>query len=674
MKKKGSSFLPLYLRRRLVLVAIVMIAFLAVLIFQFYSLQIIQGSKWELLAKKQHVAIVTEPFKRGNIYLTHIDKATNQELFVPVALDIQKFHLYVNPKTIPENIKETVSQDLFKELGLDPTLWPRFSMQFYKPSQSRRLFMWLNVEQKEKLLRWWVPYAKQHRLAKNAVYFISDYHRAHPYGTMLGQLLHNVQEYKEENTQQAIPTGGLELVLDPYLQGKQGKRRLLRSPRHAMEIGQVIEEPEDGADVYLTIDPFLQAIVEKELKIGVERVSAKSAWAVVMDPHSGNILAMGQYPYFDLNTYQDFFNDPSLIRETRCKAIQDACEPGSIVKPLMVAIALKGNLILKEKNKPLLFDPEAKLNMSHPYFPGRKKPMRDVTFHRFLNLDMALQKSSNVYMGLLGQKIVEQFGNEWFKDQLVNVFGFGVPTGFKWPGEALGFVPSSGKYYPSGRPEWSGSTPYSLVMGYNMLASSVQLARAYSVVANGGYWVNPRLVSKIVKKDQVIIPSNPSIKEDIDRSEPVLPFSVCQRLIAAMKYDTKLGGTAARADVAGYTEIGKTGTAEKIVGGSYSKKDHLATFAGFAPAKNPTFVIVICVDEPKAKFVSGVGKLHHGSYAAAPIFEKIAQHCLTRLMVPPDDPYGYPYRDPRADRTRADWVKEAQSLKELYQEWNKKGP
>lgn len=137
-----------------------------------------------------------------------------------------------------------------------------------------------------------------------------------------------------------------------------------------------------------------------------------------------------------------------------------------------------------------------------------------------------------------------------------------------------------------------------------------------------------------------------------------------------MRAVTKPGGTASKADIYGYTEVGKTGTSEKIVGGVYSKKDHISSFVGFAPAQNSRFVLMVVIDDPQWKYTPGLGKNHHGGNCCAQAFVDIGLKTLQYLGVEPDDPCGYPLGDPRRDEERADCFKEVKALKELYQQWN----
>ena len=152
----------------------------------------------------------------------------------------------------------------------------------------------------------------------------------------------------------------------------------------------------------------------------------------------------------------------------------------------------------------------------------------------------------------------------------------------------------------------------------------------------------------------------------------VVDDAIVKEVIKAMKAVTKPGGACASADIWGYTEAGKTGTTMKLVGGQYSEKSHFSSFSGFTPVTKPAFVVVVGMDEPLVGYVPGRGLNHMGSSCAAPVFREIARRSLEYLGVPPDDPGGYPKRDPRHDPATADWYKETEELKKLYEQWNGK--
>ncbi|MBI3211444.1 MAG: penicillin-binding protein 2, partial [Simkania negevensis] len=541
-----------------------------------------------------------------------------------------------------------------------------------KKSRSRRLKSWLGEEERKKIEKWWRPFAKKEKLLSNSLYFIDDYQRSYPYGKLLGNLLHAVREERDPATFQNIPTGGLELIFDRYLQGKIGRKLLLRSPRGPLEEGKILAYPENGADVYLTIDPYLQAIAEEEIEKGVKKFGAKNGWAILLDPHNGEILAFAQYPFFDPRQYAKYYSDPELLTFTKVRAITDCFEPGSTMKPITMAIALKANQVLKEQGKKPLFDPKEKIATLDGRFPGRTAPIRDIGTHRYLNMDLAIQKSSNIYVARLVQRMIEVMGEDWYRRQLTEIFGFGTKTGIELPSESSGFVPTPGKTYVNGHLEWSTPTPYSLAFGYNLMASSLQMVRAYAMMLNGGYVIQPTIVKKIVKettqgKKEILYKR----KGKEEKREKKLDPEISCELIYALKSVTKIGGTCVRADIPGYTEGGKSSTVEKLVGGSYSKQVHTSSFIGFAPATHPAFILLVTLDEPEYRLSPGIARTHLGGKCAAPLFRDILLRTFAYLGIPPDDPYGYPAGDPRHDPKKADWMEEVKVLKNLYAEWNR---
>lgn len=663
---KKTNFLD---RKRLLILALFICALFTLLIGQFYRIQIIEGDKWTKEADKQHFLVIKEPFMRGIFISNTSIKKGHPETPQNFVIDVQKFHLNADVKSIPESQHDEVAGEISTILDLDPAQKENLRQQFDYQSRSRKLAMWLDADTKESLLKWWLPYARKHKIARNALFFVNDYQRSYPFGKLLGQVLHTIQNIKDETTSQAVPTGGLELYFNKYLKGKQGKRRLLRSPSNALETGDVIAYPEHGANIYLTINQYLQAIAEEEVAKGVRKSKAKSGWAIIMDPFTGEIWALAQYPYFSPADYQTYFNDPQMIENTKVKAITDANEPGSIMKPITLAIALKANEVLAERNAAPIFDPNAMMPTSNTHFAGRRKPLKDTHPHNFLNMNMALQKSSNVYMARLAEKIIQKLGNDWYRQALLD-FGFGQKAGIELPSESIGLLPTPGKKHPNGALEWSVSSPYSLAMGHNIQTTSLQILRAYAIFANGGYLVKPTLVRKIVKPlpdgSQEVILDN-TLKVDRKR---VLSQDIVDLVVTAMKFTTKVGGTARRADIWGYTEAGKTGTGDKAINGLYCPERVCSSFVGFAPAKKPAFVLIVSMDDPEYGYAPGIGKKHHGGTCAAPVFREIGKRALAYLGIAPDDPYGYPAGDPRHDANKADWLIEIRQLQEKYEKWN----
>lgn len=660
-------------KKRLTFVALFIFSLFSLLIIEFFKIQILEGDKWTKKADNQHYFIVNEPFTRGRFFSNASLNRRHPDKPQTFVIDVKKFHLHIDPDTILEKYKDEIAKHLVLDLNLKAKEASDLRAQFDYKSRNRKIAMWLDNETKDRINEWWIPFAKERSIPRNALFFVNDYQRSYPFGKLLGQVLHTIQNNKDEKTGQGVPTGGLEAQFDDVLSGKSGKKRLMRSPRNSFEMGEMIAFPENGADIYLTINHNLQEIAEDELAKAVKLSKAKSGWAVMMDPKNGEILALAQYPFFNPSDYQRFFNDKELIEHTKVKAITDANEPGSIMKPITLAVGLVANEILKGRGEKELFDPEAMVPTSDSRFKGRSKPLTDTHLHYYLNMDMALQKSSNIYMARLAEKIVDRLGVNFYRSCLTNIFGCGQKTGIELPSESRGILPTPGKKHRNGTLEWSQATPYSIAIGHNLQLNSLQVLRAYAVIANGGILVKPTLIKKIVKThpdgtEETLI--DHTRKERIEAFPRVLKKSISERVIKAMKFVTKRGGSAQNADIRGYTEAGKTGTAEKVINGMYSKKDHCSSFVGFAPVKNPAFVLIVTIDEPEWSYIPGIGRQHHGGRCSGTPFREISRRSLEYLGIAPDDPYGYPVGDPRYDPKKADWVHETEQLKEKYEKWN----
>lgn len=659
--------------KRLAFVVVFLFLLFSLLIARFYQIQLIEGEKWVSIALSQHQSIVYEPFMRGSFYSNTSIKPGHPEDEQPFVVDVPKFHLFIDPQSIPMSLKEKMAQELFQQLGLTEEQKRKLLPEFDRKSRSRKLCMWLEGSKKEHLEAWWREFAKKKKVPRNALFFTFDYQRSYPFGSLLGSVLHTVQNNRDPHTFQSLPTGGLEMAFHSYLMGRRGKKRVLHSPSHSLDTGKVLQEPQNGADIFLTINHYLQAIAETELERGVRAAHARGGWAVMMDPKTGEILALAQTPTFDPTHYADYFNDPELQECTRVKAVSDCFEPGSIFKPLVLAVCLKASEEQRRLGGELIFTPEEKIATANGAVQGRSTPLRDGRVHSYLNMYHALQKSSNIYMGKVTERLIRSMGDLWYRASLEQIFALGQKTMVELPGENPGLLPMPGRVHSNGKPEWSAPTPYSLGMGHNILINSIQMVRAYATFANGGLLVQPHVVRKIVRK------SNKGSKEEVllDRTgsnnyptKRVLSPGIAEEIVKGLRYVTQEGGSSKRANLPGYTEAGKSGTSEKIIAGKYSKQHHVSSFVGFAPVKNPRFVLLVSVDDPEKKFIPGVGGRQFGGICAAPIFREIATKALHYLGVEPDDPYDYPPGDPRRDSEKTAWGKEVAELKRLYREWN----
>ncbi|HEU64768.1 MAG TPA: penicillin-binding protein 2 [Chlamydiae bacterium] len=660
-------------KKRLVIVACFLFVLFCSIVVRFFHLQITEGDKWLKIASAQHQIDVTEYFQRGGFYSNTDVKKDNIKEKVPFVVEVSKFHLFIDPHSIDEKYKLAIAKKLFEFFEFSVNEKEKIFCDFFKKSRSRKIISWIDREKKEEILKWWQTFSRENKIVRNAIFFVSDYKRCYPFGHLLGQLLHTVQDQKDPVTFQSQPTGGLELYFNEYLKGKLGRRIITRSLRHPLDVGDVIDKPQNGSDIYLTINHYLQAIAEEELEKGIKTVNAKGGWAIMMDPYTGEILAAAQVPFFDVRKYKTYFNSEDLKETAKFKAVVDLFEPGSIMKPITLAICLKANEELALEGRVPIFLPDEKISTSNGYFPGRSKPIQDARNHKYLNLYLAIQKSSNIYIATLVDRLINTMGEKWYRDALIDLFGFSKKTGIEFPFEARGFVPDFNKYYQNKAPEWSKSTPYSLAMGYNILANSFQMIRAFSIIANEGKDVTPTILKKIIKNvdgiEKVLVDNTKSF--DFQNRRQILSKSSCRLIKKSMKFITKPGGTSRLADVYGYTDAGKSGTAEKIVNGRYSKDKNISSFIGFVPVENPKFVLMVVVDEPEKKYVPGLGPAQIGGICAGPIFKEIATRSLNYLGVAPDDPFGYPYPDPRSDPTNADWSLEVKYLAELYNHWNK---
>lgn len=633
---------PMNRLRYLTLIICGVILCFALLIVRYYKIQICDGAYWSEEALNQHVFHVKDPFRRGTFFSNTQVRRGDIEQFQPFVIDVTKFHLCVDAMAIPEVHRDSVATILLNLTGEGEK--KDLLKQLEKRSRNRKLFMWLDGAERDRILAWWKPYASEHKIPPNALFFVSDYQRSYPFGKLLGQVLHTLREVKNEKTGKAFPTGGLEAFFDHILEGEHGERKLLRSPLNRMDLDQVIKIPKDGADVYLTVNPCIQTIAEEELEIGVKEAKAKGGRLVLMHASTGEILALAQYPFFDPSNYKLFFNDSSQTEYTKVAAVSDVFEPGSIMKPLTIALALLANEELTEP----LFQPDEPIDVSRTQFPGRKRyPLRDISRNRSLNMYMAIQKSSNVYVAQLVDRIVQTLGHTWYEEKL-RLLGFGKKTGIELPGEASGMVPSVNK-----RKQWSAATPYSLAMGYNLLATNIQMVCAYAMLANGGFEVSPTLVKKIVSStgEEYVLPA-----KGIRRR--ILPESVVRETIHAMRFTTCKGGTGVRAAPGRHTSAGKTGTTEKLVDGYYDKKRHISSFIGITPLCTP-LVMIVTVDDPEHSVRQDGTKNYMGGRCAAPIFSRVADRVLDYLGVP-------------SDLQESSFQLELSSLRDLYEQWNQR--
>jgi len=359
-----------------------------------------------------------------------------------------------------------------------------------------------------------------------------------------------------------------------------------------------LEKPgRPGFQLVLTLDARVQWVLEEELARTLEEVGGRGAAAVALDPLTGEVRGMASLPSYDP---QDLGRFPKEHWHNR--AVETVLEPGSTFKPFVVAAALTAGVVGSES----LVDCSGGGVEVAGFF------IRDHARYGVLPLRQVLAFSSNAGTIRLALRTPEEQ-----LDQTIWALGFGQPTRVELPAE------SPGLYRRWGKGSWSALTPAGLAIGQEISVTALQLARAYAALANGGLLVQPTLLAEVRDRD-----GNPVAVRRSASTKRVLPEPVA-RAVAGMLEAVVEEGTGKAAAVAGFRVAGKTGTAQKAVGGSYKAGRHAAWFAGFFPMPDPKLVLVVCVDEPQASYWA--------AEVAAPTFGRIAARLLPLLGVLPQE-------------------------------------
>jgi cell division protein FtsI (penicillin-binding protein 3) len=412
---------------------------------------------------------------------------------------------------------------------------------------------------------------------------LPDSRRIYPQGDLAAQVIGTVGIDNQGLT-------GIEASEDELLHGTDGEREVVRDALGDELERNTVEGAQTGADLKLTIDANLQAETEKVLAGIGSTYQPEGATAIVMDPRSSEVLAMANWPTFDPSDPGD-----AAPNELANMATGFNYEPGSTFKAFTVAGALQEGLVTPStpfELPPTIQVADRVIGESHEGVGYGTLSVADI-----------LKYSSNVGAVKIGLELGANKFDRW-----IRTFGFGEPTGVDFPGEERGIVIPVDDY--------SGSTMGNLPIGQGLSVTPMQMAAAYSAIANGGVLRTPRLL----------------LSEDGDRISPDAGSRVISR-----KYSEELrnmlegvlapGGTASEVQVPGYTLAGKTGTAQKVVDGTYSDTQFVASFVGFAPADDPQLLVAIVVDDPKGDY--------YGGTVAAPAFGKIAKYALPYLGIPP---------------------------------------
>lgn len=413
------------------------------------------------------------------------------------------------------------------------------------------------------------------------VFLQREYRRYYPAGEVTSHLIGftNVDDRGQE---------ALELAFEETLAGKAGSRRVIKD-----RLGRIVEDvesirtPRPGRELALSIDAKIQYLAFRELKRAVETHRAKAGGIVVLDVQTGEILALANLPSFNPNNRGKL--EP---KRTRNRVVTDLFEPGSTLKPFTAAVALDTRL----------FRPETVIQTAPGTLTIGPATIHDAHPGGAMTVSQIIQKSSNVGSAKMALALPAE--KMW---SLFSRVGFGVPPQSGFPGEVAGRL----RAHANWRPIEQATMSY----GHGISVSLLQLARAYLIFARSGEMVPVTLV----KRD------TPAV------AEPVISAETALAVRRMLEMAVLPGGTAPRAQIAGYRVAGKTGTAHKLEGGEYAPNKYYASFVGFAPATSPRLIVAVMIDEPSA------GQ-YYGGTVAAPVFSSVMAGALRLLAVPPDAP------------------------------------
>lgn len=535
------------------------------LVFRLVNLQIFQYQELSSRAKRQQSRSFKISPKRGTIYDRH-----GRELAVSVSVD----SIYAIPSEIAD--KPHVAEKLAGALNLR-------SQELLSDLKGARNFAWIKRK---------VDYSdvvKVKNLGLPGIYFEKENKRFYPNRELAAHILGYVGMDNEG-------LGGLEFAYENQIGGTPGRVLLLTDARQR-SFSSVEKAPTPGRDLVLAIDQTIQYLTEQELAAQIKKSSALAGTAIVMDPHSGDILAMASYPTFNPNHYAKYPPD-----QWKNRSIVSIYEPGSTFKIITAATALEERLTR----------PDETIDCRNGSIVVGKYRIRDHKKYGVLSVREIVVYSSNVGAVQLGFRI----GKERFEKHIRD-FGFGAPTEVDLPGEAKGLLRSSS--------QWPMITLANISMGQGIGVTPLQLVTAVSSIANGGYRVKPHLVQQARTGSIERVSYEPG-----SARQRILTLRTTE-MIKEMLTGVVTHGTGKDSQLEGFTAAGKTGTAQKLEpNGRYSHSRFIASFVGFAPIDHPSIAIVVTIDEPHG--------LYYGGQVAAPVFKNIAEKTLRYMSISPDQP------------------------------------
>lgn len=544
------------LRGRLALIAGVLGVSFVALLARAVDLQLIDNEFYRKQGDARFVREIEVPAIRGMI----TDR--NGE---PLAVSSPVESLWANPQEL--GLASARIPELAQALGVSAD-----DLRNQVSQRASREFMWLrrrmNPAQAQAIVALGIP----------GVYSQREFRRFYPQGEAVAHVLGftNIDDAGQE---------GVELAFNDWLAGKPGAKRVIRDrDGRIVESVDLVRAAEPGRDLTLSIDRRIQFLAYRELREALERANAASGSAVVLDVATGEVLAMVNLPSFNPNAV-----DARNREAHRNRAITDLFEPGSTIKPLTVALGLEKGVI----------NTNSTFNTSPGWIANGRFRTTDVRNHGVLSTTGLIQKSSNVGMALIAQKLENRDMYEFMRR-----FGFGQTTGSGFPGEGAGLFLAPER--------WDGTTRQTMSYGYALSVTPLQITHAYAALANQGRQLPVTFV-----------------KGEHGQPKQVLDPAIAGQVMRMMQTVTEPGGTATQAAILGYHVAGKTGTARKASGGGYSRR-YISYFAGVVPVENPRFAMAVAVNEPTAGS-------YYGGVVAAPVFRNVMEGALRLMDVPPDD-------------------------------------
>jgi cell division protein FtsI (penicillin-binding protein 3) len=583
-KARASNMLPPVYRGRRFALLIILLSLICVLLLRAGYLEIFQQQWLQKQADKRQMRVVSVPPYRGMI----VDR--NEE---SLAISSPVVSVWCNPRKlfrVRKGLLKGIESSDEKDVLLAKTRLDEMDVGLQKVAE----YLQIDADKLQKKLRankakQFVYLARQippevsediANLNLPGISSTSEYRRFYPMGEALSHVIGftNIDDKGVE---------GIERSRNQMLAGESGKKRVVRDGRgRLIENIEQIKEMKPGQQVTLSIDKRIQFQTYKELKGTIYQLNAKAGSVVVLDAHTGEILAMANMPGFNPNVRSEL--KPYRYRN---RAVMDAFEPGSTIKPFTIAAALEERVI----------GPNVQIDTSPGYIKMGKTKIRDPINYGSMSLDRILAKSSNV--GVSKVALLMKASGQW---KFLSRIGFGRRPNAGFPNESEGKL----SYYD----KWVRVDRASLSYGYGISTSLLQLAHAYTVFATGGI-LYP---TTIFKRNQVVA------------GQRIMKESNAKAVLKMLRAVVKKRGTGKKAHVDGYHVAGKTGTAYKFMNKRYRKDKKIVSFVGIAPASNPRIVVAVMINEPKVKNASG-GRL------AAPVFAKIMASTLRILDIPPDD-------------------------------------